>query len=94
MPLSDAELSADRVTVPYTKDFVKDAPNLDADGHLTPEEEQQLYAYYGRTMTPRTGTRRPATPYDRDATTGRRMTTGPGWRRVGSRSRHLRADQR
>ncbi|HYI60050.1 MAG TPA: PRC and DUF2382 domain-containing protein [Microlunatus sp.] len=69
VPLSDAELSADRVTVPYTKDFVKDAPNLDADGHLTPEEEQQLYAYYGRNdATDRYATTGDAT--DRYATTG------------------------
>jgi len=27
---------------------VKGAPNVDDDGHLSPEEEQQLYAYYGR----------------------------------------------
>ena len=42
-------MSGDRLTVPYTKDFVKDAPNIDEDGHLTPDQEQELYAYYGRT---------------------------------------------
>jgi uncharacterized protein (TIGR02271 family) len=49
IPLADADVSGGRVTVPYTKDFVKGAPNLDDDGHLSPEEEQQLFAYYGRT---------------------------------------------
>jgi len=49
IPLADADLSGDRVTVPFTKAEVKDAPNVDADGHLSPEEEQQLYSYYGRT---------------------------------------------
>jgi uncharacterized protein (TIGR02271 family) len=49
VPIADAELSGDRLTVPYTKDFVKDAPNIDEDGHLTPDQEQELYAYYGRT---------------------------------------------
>ena len=49
IPLTDADSSGGRLTVPYTKDFVKGAPNLDDDGHLSPEEEQQLYAYYGRT---------------------------------------------
>lgn len=48
VPLTDAELSGDRLTVPYTRDFVKDAPNIDEDGDLTPDEEQELYAYYGR----------------------------------------------
>jgi uncharacterized protein (TIGR02271 family) len=49
VPLSDAEMSGDRLTVPYTKDYVKDAPNIDEEGHLTPDQEQELYAYYGRT---------------------------------------------
>jgi len=48
VPLADADLSGDRVTVPFAKAHVKDAPNVDADGHLSPAEEQQLYAYYGR----------------------------------------------
>jgi stress response protein YsnF len=49
IPLADADLSGDRVVVPFAKAEVKDAPNVDADGHLSPEEEQQLYTYYGRT---------------------------------------------
>ena len=49
IPLADADASGGRLTVPYTKDFVKGAPNLDDDGHLSPEEEEQLYSYYGRT---------------------------------------------
>ena len=53
MPLTDAEMSGDRLTVPYTKDFVKDAPNIDEDGHLTPDQEQELYAYYGPPTTRR-----------------------------------------
>ena len=49
VPLADAEVSANRITVPYTKAFVKDAPNIDEDGHLSPDQERDLYAYYGRT---------------------------------------------
>lgn len=49
VPLADADLSGDRLTVPYEKAFVKDAPNMDEDGHLTPEQERQLYSYFGRT---------------------------------------------
>ena len=55
IPLTEADLSGDRVTVPFTKAEVKDAPNVDADGHLSPEEEQQLYSYYGRTDYGSTG---------------------------------------
>ncbi|MCG8927773.1 DUF2382 domain-containing protein [Lentzea sp. CC55] len=33
---------------PYTKDQVKDAPNIDADGaHLDADEEERLYNHYG-----------------------------------------------
>jgi sporulation protein YlmC with PRC-barrel domain len=36
MPISRAELHGDRLTVPYTKQQVKDAPSLDPDGgHLS-----------------------------------------------------------
>jgi len=47
VPLADANFTGDRLTVPYDKSKVKDAPNVAADGHLSPEEEQQLYSYYG-----------------------------------------------
>lgn len=35
------------VTVPFTKDFIKDAPNIDPDGNLDPSEEQRIFEYYG-----------------------------------------------
>ncbi len=47
IPLSDASFSGDRLTVPYDKDKVKNAPNVAADGHLAPDEERELYSYYG-----------------------------------------------
>jgi uncharacterized protein (TIGR02271 family) len=47
VPLSEASLSGDRLTVPFDKDKVKGAPNVASDGHLSPEEERELYAYYG-----------------------------------------------
>jgi uncharacterized protein (TIGR02271 family) len=49
IPLADATVSGDELTVPYTKAFVKDAPNVDEDGHLSPDQERELYAYYSRT---------------------------------------------
>lgn len=36
------------VRLAYEKDAVKDAPNVDADGELSPQEEQALYRHYGR----------------------------------------------
>lgn len=32
--------------VPYSKDLVKDAPRVDVDGHLEPDEEERLYTHY------------------------------------------------
>jgi hypothetical protein len=37
----------DDLQVPFTKDFVKDAPRLDVDEEMTELQEQQLWAYYG-----------------------------------------------
>lgn len=47
VPLEEASFSGDRLSVPYDKSKVKDAPNVSEDGHLSPEEEQGLYSYYG-----------------------------------------------
>src|SRR3954464_4649975 len=47
VPIRDANLTDDGVRVPVSKAKVKDAPRIDTDGHLSPEEEQQLYRYYG-----------------------------------------------
>lgn len=48
VPLHSAQFSEDRLTVPFDKDTVKDAPNIDpSDGHLSPEDEAELYRYYG-----------------------------------------------
>jgi len=47
VPLRDADLTDDGLRVPVSKSQVKDAPKVDTDGHLSPEEEQELYRYYG-----------------------------------------------
>ncbi len=47
VPLRDATVTDDRVTVVYAKDQVKDAPNIEADGPMSHAEEGQLYTYYG-----------------------------------------------
>ena len=47
IPLSSATLADDGLRVPYDKKMVKDAPRLGDSGHLTPEEEDELYRYYG-----------------------------------------------
>jgi uncharacterized protein (TIGR02271 family) len=47
-PLGAASLTDGAVRVDFTKDKIKDAPNVDADGELSPDEEARLYEYYGR----------------------------------------------
>ena len=47
-PLDAAELRADEVVVPYTKEFVKDAPRVENDEELTAPEEARLFEYYSR----------------------------------------------
>ena len=58
--------------VNYDKDTVKDAPRIDADRQLSPDEEETLYAHYG--MTSGSGHR------DRDKDRGR------DWDKKGHRS--------
>jgi uncharacterized protein (TIGR02271 family) len=48
IPIAEATFDGDRLSVPYDKAKVKDAPNVDVDaGHLDESEEQRLYDYYG-----------------------------------------------
>lgn len=45
-PIREASSAGEGVKVPYTKSQVKDAPNVSADGELSPEEERRLYEHY------------------------------------------------
>jgi uncharacterized protein (TIGR02271 family) len=47
VPVQGAEFSGDRVTLGYDKQKIKNAPNIAEDGHLSENEEQQLYRHYG-----------------------------------------------
>ena len=47
VPLAEAEVDGNNLRVPYDKSKVKDAPNIDDDAELSPEEEDRLYEYYG-----------------------------------------------
>ena len=46
IPLEGARLEGSDIVVPYSKDQVKDAPRIDAEGHLDPSEEDRLYEHY------------------------------------------------
>ncbi|MEU7829350.1 MULTISPECIES: PRC-barrel domain-containing protein [unclassified Nonomuraea] len=64
VPLMNARRSGEEIRVPFDKDTIKDAPNIDIDGRLSLEEEARLYRHYGirptgvpsqRTAEPGTG---------------------------------------
>lgn len=53
VPVEPAELRGDEVVVPFQQDQVKDAPRMEAEsGHLAPEQEAELYEYYGMRYQP------------------------------------------
>jgi uncharacterized protein (TIGR02271 family) len=47
VPLLEATFSGDHLEVTYSKDRVKDAPSVQAEGHLDQGDEAELYRYYG-----------------------------------------------
>jgi uncharacterized protein (TIGR02271 family) len=65
VPLEQAELTNDGVRVPYDKERIKGAPNIETDRELSEQEEQQLYSYYGLS-----GTAGSAEGYASQTTTG------------------------
>jgi uncharacterized protein (TIGR02271 family) len=66
IPVDQATSTADGLQVPFDKAFVKDAPNIDADGSITPQEERRIHEYYSMDY-PDTGT---GTGRDTDAARG------------------------
>jgi uncharacterized protein (TIGR02271 family) len=47
VPIAEASEAGGEVRVPYNKQQVKDAPNVDQDGELSQDEEANLYGHYG-----------------------------------------------
>jgi uncharacterized protein (TIGR02271 family) len=64
VPLQRASITQDHIVVPFGKDQIKNAPQIDADGDLSPAEEEQLYRYYGMSSSDDNA------PADREPTTG------------------------
>lgn len=89
-PLQGANLNGNDVTIPYTKDQVKDAPRIESDGDLSPEEEDRLYRHYGLSGTSDyTDTTTGTTGYT-DSTTS---TTGTSGYEAGYQSGDERLDR-
>jgi uncharacterized protein (TIGR02271 family) len=86
IPLAQATMSGDTVTVPFEKAMVKDAPHHDPGAQLSESDEADLYRYYGiadtsgsaqNTATQTTGTGVTG-GYDTDRTADR-TTTDSGY---------------
>ena len=77
VPLRGARIAGNDIQVDYDKEIVKDAPRVDADGKLSPEEEQQLYAHYGLSSTQSAGYQTGEVDYDTGRTTVGHDTSGP-----------------
>jgi sporulation protein YlmC with PRC-barrel domain len=70
VPVEGARQDGDRLVLPYAKDVIKDAPNVDADQHLSPAEEEEIYRYYKMNYS--------GTGGDRDTRTDYATTDYPG----------------
>ena len=46
MPLTEASRDGDDLRLPFAGDHIRDAPNLDPDVQLEPDEEQRLARHY------------------------------------------------
>jgi uncharacterized protein (TIGR02271 family) len=51
VPITNATVESDELRVPFSKEQVKGAPNLDDDGELSQDEEAMLAQHYGMTYT-------------------------------------------
>ena len=81
VPIDDANQDGENLRVSYAKEFVKNAPRIDADGALEHAQEDELYVYYGNgsrntNATEGTGTVRDASDRAVDTSTGY-DTSGP-----------------
>jgi uncharacterized protein (TIGR02271 family) len=96
IPIAEASDAEGDVRVPYDKQQVKDAPNAEADGELSQDEEASLYRHYGLDYSearsdsglPQGGQGREAVGHDTSGpTTDDAMTRSEEELRVGTASR-------
>ncbi|MFS0701683.1 DUF2382 domain-containing protein [Cellulomonas sp. 179-A 4D5 NHS] len=97
VPLQSASVEGDVLRLAYTKDHVKDAPNVDADRHLSEDDEARLFDHYGLTSNADyagtdtyaagTGTYAEGTVTDTDAARDSAMTRSEEQLHVGTERR-------
>jgi len=47
IPVANAQISGNSIQVPFSEDQIKGAPHFDGDEELSPEQEDEIYGYYG-----------------------------------------------
>jgi uncharacterized protein (TIGR02271 family) len=62
VPLAGADLQGNELVVTTGKDTVSGAPQIDEDGHLSEQDEAELYRYYGLTDPSTAGYQADASP--------------------------------
>ena len=85
VPLAEASVVDDQVQVPHARILVKDAPNIEADGHLSEAEEAGAYRHYGLDYDTVTADSEPVTqsvwwpsrPGPADRASGHRLAAAP-----------------
>ncbi|MBG6225074.1 uncharacterized protein (TIGR02271 family) [Arthrobacter sp. CAN_A2] len=82
VPLEGAAVQDGRLVVAYPRDLIRNAPSIERDGHLSPEDKGVLYAHYGldeRTTASAATTAEDVTASDDGAVTRERRGGGEPW---------------
>jgi uncharacterized protein (TIGR02271 family) len=74
VPLAGASPTGEDVRAQVTKDQVKDAPGVEADGELSEQEEQRLFEHYGVPYSTEGSTTAQGAPQAGEQTTGHEAT--------------------
>jgi uncharacterized protein (TIGR02271 family) len=93
VPTRSASLVQDHLEIPYDKETVKGAPNVDVDsgGHLSVEEERHLYQYYDLDTSGPSAAATGKTGGDQAAAAGTAGAAGAAGAAAGSRGRHAKS---
>lgn len=79
VPLQGASVQDGEVRVAHNVDMVKNAPRVEADGSITPEEERELFAYYdANNLTNRAQGQDQGVPTGREEMVGQERAGGEG----------------
>ncbi|HEY0932717.1 MAG TPA: PRC and DUF2382 domain-containing protein [Trebonia sp.] len=90
-PLYGSASDGENLRLAVTKDMVKDAPGVEADGHIQPDENEALYTYYKEYLGSGSASDSPAAQYENQGSVDQGYA-GQGYERPGDAT-GFRADQ-